>query len=110
MGGNHESPRADCNGGVSPYPFDTSLNVLKAYSMALGLGMTDEEWKDLKAQVDDSFWVMRVIGPCSLLYSSRHSPSHQATLNYPMTTTASRVVLTSTRGSSSTFPDHSLIL
>lgn len=30
--------------------------------MAVGLGMTSEEWKDLRAQVDDSFWVMRVIG------------------------------------------------
>jgi len=30
--------------------------------MAVGLGMTLEEWKDLRNQVDDSFWVMRVIG------------------------------------------------
>ena len=28
----------------------------------MGLGMTDAEWEDLKSQVDDSFWVMRVIG------------------------------------------------
>jgi hypothetical protein len=32
--------------------------------MAAGLGMTSEEWRDLRAQVDDSFWVMRVIGIC----------------------------------------------
>jgi hypothetical protein len=25
--------------------------------------MTDAEWEDLKAQVDDSFWVLRIIGP-----------------------------------------------
>jgi hypothetical protein len=31
--------------------------------MAVGLGMTDAEWEDLKAQVDDSFWVLRIIGP-----------------------------------------------
>ena len=30
--------------------------------MAMGLGMTDAEWEDLKAQVDDSFWVLRIIG------------------------------------------------
>ena len=30
--------------------------------MAAGLGMTPEEWEDLKSQVNDSFWVMRVIG------------------------------------------------
>nr|GAT60298.1 oxoglutarate 3-dioxygenase [Mycena chlorophos] len=30
--------------------------------MAIGLGMTSEEWQELRAQVDDSFWVMRAIG------------------------------------------------
>ena len=30
--------------------------------MAVGLGMTDAEWEDLKALVDDSFWVLRIIG------------------------------------------------
>lgn len=30
--------------------------------MAVGLGLTTEEWQDLRSQVDDSFWVMRVIG------------------------------------------------
>jgi hypothetical protein len=30
--------------------------------MAEGLGMTKEEWRELRSQVDDSFWVMRVIG------------------------------------------------
>lgn len=31
--------------------------------MATGLGMTPEEWESLKGRVDDSFWVMRIIGP-----------------------------------------------
>lgn len=30
--------------------------------MAIGLGMTPEEWSELRSKVDDSFWVMRVIG------------------------------------------------
>jgi len=30
--------------------------------MSVGLGMTTEEWMELRAQVDDSFWVMRIIG------------------------------------------------
>ena len=28
----------------------------------MGLGMTDAEWEDLKSQVDDSFWVLSIIG------------------------------------------------
>ncbi len=35
--------------------------------MATGLGMTDAEWEDLKSQVDDSFWVMRIIGLLAVL-------------------------------------------
>ena len=30
--------------------------------MAAGLGMTTDEWEGLRSQVDDSFWVMRIIG------------------------------------------------
>lgn len=30
--------------------------------MAYGLGMDVEEWQTLRAQVDDSFWMMRIIG------------------------------------------------
>jgi hypothetical protein len=33
--------------------------------MAEGLGMISEEWEALKSKVDDSFWVMRIIGPQS---------------------------------------------
>lgn len=32
----------------------------------MGLGMTDAEWEGLKAQVDDSFWVLRIIGLLAL--------------------------------------------
>jgi hypothetical protein len=41
--------------------------------MAEGLGMTKEEWKELRAQVDDSFWVMRVIGKSDYLASKKRS-------------------------------------
>lgn len=30
--------------------------------MARGLGMTAGEWLDLRGKVDESFWVMRIIG------------------------------------------------
>jgi len=36
--------------------------------MATGLGLTDAEWEALKAQVDDSFWVLRIIGLHLLLH------------------------------------------
>lgn len=36
----------------------------------MGLGMTDAEWEDLKAKVDDSFWVMRIIGLSAVLRCS----------------------------------------
>ncbi|KAF8073601.1 hypothetical protein FPV67DRAFT_1620840 [Lyophyllum atratum] len=39
-----------------------ALGLIVMEAMALGLGMTSEEWWDLRKQVDDSFWVMRVIG------------------------------------------------
>ena len=38
--------------------------------MATGLGMTNAEWEDLKAQIDDSFWVLRVIGLLTMPPSS----------------------------------------
>ncbi|KAF7288566.1 Oxoglutarate 3-dioxygenase [Mycena chlorophos] len=37
-------------------------HVIDALVMAIGLGLTSEEWQELRAQVDDSFWVMRAIG------------------------------------------------
>ncbi|KAL1679087.1 hypothetical protein EV122DRAFT_263969 [Schizophyllum commune] len=39
-----------------------ALGMITMHAMAVGLGMTEEEWQDLRGQVDDSFWVMRVIG------------------------------------------------
>ncbi|KIK03355.1 hypothetical protein K443DRAFT_676838 [Laccaria amethystina LaAM-08-1] len=39
-----------------------TLGLILMEAMALGLGLTPEEWVDLRSQVDDSFWVMRVIG------------------------------------------------
>ncbi|KAF8295743.1 Clavaminate synthase-like protein [Clavulina sp. PMI_390] len=38
------------------------LGLIVMEAMATGLGMTPDEWSGLRAQVDDSFWVMRVIG------------------------------------------------
>ncbi|KAF8630836.1 hypothetical protein AX17_005195 [Amanita inopinata Kibby_2008] len=39
-----------------------ALGVIIMEAMSVGLGMTQDEWRELRAQVDDSFWVMRVIG------------------------------------------------
>ena len=38
--------------------------------MSVGLGMTPEEWEGLRTQVDDSFWVMRIIGLFLFTYYS----------------------------------------
>ncbi|KAF9481160.1 Clavaminate synthase-like protein [Pholiota conissans] len=38
------------------------LGLVVMEAMSIGLGMTREEWAELRSQVDDSFWVMRVIG------------------------------------------------
>jgi len=39
-----------------------ALGLIVMEAMALGLGMTPDEWQELRDQVDDSFWVMRAIG------------------------------------------------
>ncbi|KAJ7784577.1 hypothetical protein B0H16DRAFT_1402573 [Mycena metata] len=39
-----------------------ALGLIVMEAMAVGLGMTPDEWQDLRGQVDDSFWVMRAIG------------------------------------------------
>jgi isopenicillin N synthase-like dioxygenase len=39
-----------------------ALGLIVMQAMAAGLGMTQEEWEELRAKVDDSFWVLRVIG------------------------------------------------
>ncbi|KZW03339.1 Clavaminate synthase-like protein [Exidia glandulosa HHB12029] len=38
------------------------LGLIVMEAMAAGLGLTAEEWLDLRSKVDNSFWVMRVIG------------------------------------------------
>ncbi|KAF4617750.1 hypothetical protein D9613_006043 [Agrocybe pediades] len=38
------------------------LGLIVMEAMSFGLGMTREEWQQLRSQVDDSFWVMRIIG------------------------------------------------
>ncbi|TFK52566.1 Clavaminate synthase-like protein [Heliocybe sulcata] len=38
------------------------LGTIVMEAMSVGLGMTPEEWEELKSKVDDSFWVLRVIG------------------------------------------------
>ncbi|KAJ3526073.1 hypothetical protein NM688_g8305 [Phlebia brevispora] len=38
------------------------LGVIVMEAMAVGLGCTPEEWEDFKSKIDDSFWVMRIIG------------------------------------------------
>lgn len=54
--------------------------------------MTPEEWNDLKGKVDDSFWVMRIIGTLRTLHLlSQTESSSQATRRCQMTTTAFRV-------------------
>ena len=44
------------------YIFCSTSAQSDPFSMADGLGMSPEEWQELRKQVDDSFWVMRVIG------------------------------------------------
>ncbi|TDL22212.1 Clavaminate synthase-like protein [Rickenella mellea] len=39
-----------------------TLGMIVMEAMSVGLGMSHDEWEELKNQVDDSFWVMRVIG------------------------------------------------
>ncbi|KAF8827656.1 hypothetical protein HHX47_DHR4000051 [Lentinula edodes] len=38
------------------------LGLIVMEAMAVGLGMTPDEWQELRTEVDDSFWVMRAIG------------------------------------------------
>ena len=64
----------------------------------MGLGMTDAEWEDLKSQVDDSFWVMRMIGLLAVLFCTfTHllTLRGQGTHHSPMTMMGFRVALIS---------------
>ena len=66
MGGEDEGAWINIDGSVSQTDSVTSDGFsclyYSLYRMAEGLGMTKEEWRELRSQVDDSFWVMRVIG------------------------------------------------
>ncbi|KAG6903240.1 hypothetical protein C0995_000135 [Termitomyces sp. Mi166 len=44
------------------FRFEITYVIARVRSMAQGLGMMPEEWLDLRAKVDDSFWSMRIIG------------------------------------------------
>lgn len=66
--------------------------------MSVGLGMTPDEWQELRSKVDDSFWVLRVIGtPRSRpsLPPRSHPDLRQVIPLFRMTMTDSRVELTS---------------
>jgi len=39
-----------------------ALGLIVMEAMAVGLGMSSDEWHELRSKVDDSFWVARVIG------------------------------------------------
>lgn len=63
MGREDEGSWANIDGSVSVAPLGTGgFKPRYASRMSIGLGMTRDEWEDLRSQVDDSFWVMRVIG------------------------------------------------
>lgn len=38
------------------------LGLIVMEAMAMGLGLNNKQWLELRSMVDDSFWVMRVIG------------------------------------------------
>ena len=82
LGGQDEEARPDRHGGVRRSPLSRhsadhhGLTPRRAlFSMSIGLGMTQEEWAALRAQVDDSFWVMRVIGPSPIMAFGSPNPS-----------------------------------
>ncbi|KAK7048355.1 Oxoglutarate 3-dioxygenase [Favolaschia claudopus] len=58
-----------------------ALGLIVMEAMAVGLGMTTDEWLELRSQVDDSFWVMRAIGSINasiprdkLIFSAGYPP------------------------------------
>lgn len=64
--------------------------------MAGGLGMTPEEWSELRAQVDDSFWVLRIIGSfIYALFGFENYNIFQDILRFPTTRMVFRVEHTS---------------
>lgn len=70
-----EGVRFDCDGsvsGLSERSFRGNSFDCCATRMSVGLGMTREEWQELRSQVDDSFWVMRVIGTLNVFLSTNY--------------------------------------
>ena len=61
MGGKDEEAGVGGYGSVR-FAFFVLLRAYLIARMSVGLGMTPDEWQELRSQVDDSFWVMRIIG------------------------------------------------
>lgn len=64
----------------------------------MGLGMTPDEWQELRSKVDDSFWVMRVIGTRPPMFNAAVQVTRVHLQGIPlfrMTMMDSRVELTS---------------
>ena len=57
-----EKTWAGRNGSVSQVHLIPQFELDKRHRMATGPGMSPSEWEELPAQVDESFWVMRIIG------------------------------------------------
>ena len=72
MGGEDEKVGDGGYGSVRLFLLTSLFLTNTSARMSVGLGMTSDEWKELRSKVDNSFWVMRVIGtrstpPCSTL-------------------------------------------
>ncbi|KAL7279975.1 hypothetical protein ACG7TL_006386 [Trametes sanguinea] len=69
------------------------LGMIVMEAMATGLGLTPEEWHELRSKVDDSFWVMRIIGvhATSTMFSAQFTGRTKDTLPFQTITMASRV-------------------
>lgn len=86
LGGEDEETGIDldeCVGSLYPRKSWSSTSRPKLIllgRMAVGLGLSVEERQDLLSQVNDSFWVMRVIGECPTL---PRSPNLLNGLGYP---------------------------
>lgn len=78
-----EDSRYDRNGSVSSINNVITFVLKTRVSMAVGLGMSTEEWEDLKSKVDDSFWVMRVIGVQKVLRAASRLHTQGMFVGYP---------------------------
>lgn len=48
--------------GVVGFSAVQYCRLMRDRSMAVGLGLSDDEWELMKSQVKESFWSMRMIG------------------------------------------------